>query len=134
MVSVQPIHPTCAWKHSEELESMRLRFMAGRSEIASLEVASAQELAEKLTHVFPDLEHAPQSVTGVEVHLRHKNAWWNLTNDLAEFNAWIVEARGASLEATRQFAKAPLSRPDWLFEAAVQLGRLLDATGKTIGQ
>ena len=130
MEVMQPAHPKDAWSCSEELELMRLRFVAGRTELASLEVASAQELADKLVHVFPNLEYDPESIPAIDVHLRYRDAWWNLTSDLEEFNAWIVEAKGASPAATVRFSKNPLSRPDWLYEAAVQLGRLLDAAGE----
>ena len=66
-----------------------------------------------------------ETATSLQVHLWYNQAWWNLSDDLSQFFAWIIEAGMATFDETRAFAAAPLSRPDWLFEAARQMKNLL---------
>ena len=113
------------WFGAEQL-FMRLRLMDGRTEVAVLDVASAEELAEMLPCVRDGLGDRLLRQKPVQVHVQHRQAWWNLSDDLSQFFAWIIETGVGSLDETRAFAAAPLSRPDWLFEAARQMKKLLD--------
>ena len=102
---------------------MRLRLMDDGVEMAVLEIASAEELRDILTHAEGERLRA---VRHLHVHLWHDYAWWNLSDDLSQFFTWVIETGIGTLEETRAFAAAPLSRPDWLFEAALQMKKLLD--------
>ncbi|MFQ5571643.1 MAG: hypothetical protein ACE5G0_18335 [Rhodothermales bacterium] len=102
---------------------MRIRLIDGGRELAVLEVRSADELSTKLTR--DTLRKRVFSAEQLQVHLWHSGAWWNLSEDLSEFFSWIIETGEASFDETRQFAKAPLSRSDWLYEAARQMQTLL---------
>ena len=106
---------------------MRLRFMDGSTEVAVLEIASSEELTQVLlAYMQDDVGGRLRSAEALQVHLWHNKAWWNLSDDLSQFFAWIIETGAGSLDETRVFAAAPLSRPDWLFEAARQMKKLLD--------
>ena len=100
--------------------------MDGRTEVAVLDITSAEELAEVLPRVQDEVGDRLPGATPLQVHVQHRQAWWNLSDDLSQFFAWIIETGAGSLDETRAFAAAPLSRPDWLFEAAWQMTKLLD--------
>ncbi len=100
--------------------------MDGRTEVAVLDVMSAVELAEVLPCIQDDVGDRLLVAAPLQVHVWHRNAWWNLSDDLSQFFAWIIETGTGTHDETRAFAAAPLSRPDWLFEAARQMKKLLD--------
>ncbi len=104
---------------------MRLRLMDGTTELAFLEVDSAEALAEALSHIQSECGGRLETAASLQVHLWHNQAWWNLSDDLSQFFAWMIEAGTATVDETRAFAAAPLSRPEWLFEAARQMQKLL---------
>ena len=99
--------------------------MDGGDELAVLEVDSAEALAEALSHIQSEGGDRLQTAASLQVHIWHNHAWWNLSDDLSQFFAWIIEAGTATFEETRAVAAAPFSRPDWLFEAARQMEKLL---------
>ena len=99
--------------------------MDGDAKLAVLEVDSAEALAEVLCHVQSECGERLQTAASLQVHIWYNQAWWNLSDDLSQFFAWIIEAGTATFDETRAFAAAPLSRPDWLFEAARQMKKLL---------
>ncbi len=99
--------------------------MDGRTELAVLEVESAEALASALFHIESECEGRIESAASLQVHLWHNQAWWNLSDDLSQFFAWIIEAGRATFDETCAFVAAPLTRPDWLFEAAGQMKKLL---------
>ena len=101
---------------------MRLRLTSGYLGDEILDVSSKEGLAEVLAQRAP-----AESLLPCQIHLWHNDAWWNLTDDLGPFLHWIVETQGVEMDEARRFASAPLLRPDWLFEAACQMQRLLDA-------
>ena len=101
---------------------MRLRLTCGFLEAEILDVASQEALAEALAR-----RTRADSVLPSQIHLWHNEAWWNLTDDLEPFLHWIIATQGVKVLDARRFAEAPLHRPDWLFEAARQMQRLLDA-------
>ncbi len=109
---------------------MRLRLMDGSTEVAVLEITSAEELAEVLTHVQDEVRDRLLATEPLQIHVWHNDAWWNLSDDLSQFFAWIIEAGAGTLDETRAFAAAPLSRSDWLFEAAQQMKKLLDVASE----
>ena len=102
---------------------MRLRLMDGATELAVLEVESAEALSSALFHI--ESEGRLETATSLQVHLWHNQAWWSLSDDLSQFFAWIMEVGTATFDETRAFVAAPLTRPDWLFEAARQMKKLL---------
>ena len=105
---------------------MRLRLMSGNATVAELNIGSASELRESLA-VLQDLSEEQLDCAGpLQVHLWHNNAWWSLSDDLAHFFAWIIETKAAPVAEARLFSANPLSRPDWLYEAAQQMKVLLD--------
>jgi len=109
--------------------------MDGSTEVAVCEIGSSEELTKVLTHVQDDVGARLQAADALQVHLWYNNAWWNLSDDLSQFFAWIIETGAGTLDETRIFAAAPLSRPDWLFEAAQQMKKLLEvATEMQPGQ
>ena len=101
---------------------MRLRLTCGYLEAEILDVSSQEDLAEVLAR-----RSTAASLLPSQIHLWHNEAWWNLTDDLAPFLHWIIETQDVDLDEARRFAEDPLDRPDWLFEAARQMQRLLDA-------
>ncbi len=105
---------------------MRLRLLDGSTEVAVLDVVSAEELAKVLSGIQDDVEDRLLVAVPLRVHVWHLGAWWNLSDDLSQFFAWIMETGAGTLDETRAFAAAPLSRSDWLFEAAGQMKKLLD--------
>ena len=105
---------------------MRLRLMEGSTEVAVVEIASAEELKEGLALIRELVGNWLFSTPHLRVHLWHDAAWWNLSDDLSQFSTWIIETGAGTLEETRAFTTAPLSRPDWLFEAAWQMKTLLE--------
>lgn len=105
---------------------MRLRFVDSGTEVAVSEIASSEELAEVLTSMHNNVGDRLRAAEALQVHVWYNQAWWNLSDDLSQFFAWIIETGAGSLDETRAFAAAPLSRPDWLFEAARQMQNLLD--------
>ena len=105
---------------------MRLRLMEGRTEVAVLEIASAEELNEELVLIRELVGDWLFTTPHLRVHLWHDAAWWNLSDDLSQFFTWIIETGAGTPEETRAFTSAPLSRPDWLFEAAWQMKTLLE--------
>lgn len=105
---------------------MRLRLMDGTTELAVLEVDSAEALAEALSHIQSEYGGRLETTASLQVHLWHNQAWWSLSDDLSQFFAWIMEVGTATFDETRAFVAAPLSRPDWLFEAARQMKKLLE--------
>ncbi len=104
---------------------MRLRLMDGGAELAVLEVDSAEALAEVLSHIQSEYGDRLHTAASLQVHLWHNQAWWNLSDDLSQFFAWNIEAGTATFDETRAFVVAPLSHPEWLFEAARQMKKLL---------
>ena len=104
---------------------MRLRLMDGCTELAVVAVDSAEALAEVLCHIRSEHGERVQAAASLQVHLWYDQAWWNLSDDLSQFFVWSIEAGTATFDETRAFAAAPLSRPDWLFEAARQMEKLL---------
>ena len=100
--------------------------MDGRTEVAVLDIASAEDLAEVLPCVQDNVGDRLLVAVPLQVHVWHRHAWWNLSDDLSQFFAWIIETGAGTLDETRAFAAAPLSRSDWLFEAARQMKKLLD--------
>lgn len=102
---------------------MRLRLTSGYLDAEIIDVSSQEELARALARRTTASPLLPS-----QIHLWHNNAWWNLTDDLAPFLNWIIETQGVDVAEARRFGEAPLQRPDWLFEAACQMQRLLDAT------
>ena len=104
---------------------MRLRLMDGTTELAVLEVESAEALASALSHIQSEYGGRLETAASLQVHLWHNQAWWNLSDDLSQFFAWMIEAGTATVDETRAFAAAPLNRPEWLFEAARQMQKLL---------
>ena len=113
------------WFGAERL-FMRLRFMDGSTEVAVSEIGSVEELTRVLSYVKDNVGDRLHAAEALQVHVWHNGAWWNLSDDLSQFFAWIIETGAGTLEETRAFAAAPLSRPDWLFEAARQMQKLLD--------
>jgi len=109
---------------------MRLRLMNGSTEVAVLEITSAEELAEVLPCVQNEVRDRLLATEPLQIHVWHNDAWWNLSDDLSQFFAWIIETRAGTLDETRAFAAAPLSRSDWLFEAAQQMKKLLDVASE----
>ncbi len=105
---------------------MRLRFMDGNTEVAVSEIGSQEELTRVLTYVQDNVGDRLHAAEALQVHVWHNKAWWNLSDDLSQFFAWTIETGAGSLDETRAFAADPLSRPDWLFEAARQMQKLLD--------
>jgi hypothetical protein len=99
--------------------------MDGDAEVAVLEVRSAKELTEALVHVQDNDRDRLYAAKHLQFHVWHDAAWWNLSDDLSQFFAWIIETRAGTLDETRAFAEAPLSRSDWLYEAAWQMKKLL---------
>lgn len=88
------------------------------------------ETADELTTALDELLTAVQSPRrrdAATLHLWHGDAWWNLTDDLTHFADWLQAMPGTDPVAVRHFVEAPLDRPDWLFLAAAQMRRLLDA-------
>ncbi|MCH7567299.1 MAG: hypothetical protein IH787_06550 [Nitrospirae bacterium] len=104
---------------------MRLRLMDGSAELAVIEVDSAEALAEVLSHIQSEYGGRLETTASLQVHLWHNQAWWSLSDDLSQFFAWIMEVGTATFDETRAFVAAPLTRPDWLFEAARQMKKLL---------
>ncbi len=104
---------------------MRLRLMDGSAELVVIEVDSAEALAEVLSHIQSECEDRLHTAASLQVHIWYNQAWWNLSDDLSQFFTWIIEAGTATVDETRAFAAAPLSRPAWLFEAARQMQKLL---------
>ena len=100
--------------------------MNGSTEVAVLEITSAEELAEVLPCVQNEVRDRLLATEPLQIHVWHNDAWWNLSDDLSQFFAWIIETKAGTLDETRAFAAAPLSRSDWLFEAARQMKKLLD--------
>ena len=100
--------------------------MDGSTEVALVDVTSAEALAEVLPHIQDKARDWRLVVSPLQVHVWHRHAWWNLSDDLSQFFVWIIETGTGTLDETRAFAAAPLSRPDWLFEAARQMKKLLD--------
>ena len=109
-----------------ELLFMRLRFMDGSTEVAVSEIGSVEELARVLSYVRGEVGDRLHAAGALQVHVWHNDAWWNLSDDLSQFFAWIIETGAGSLDETRAFAADPLSRPGWLFEAARQMQKLLE--------
>ncbi len=111
--------------------SVRLRLADGPIELADVEAHSAAELAER----FAGLQRAAQerllATSRLAVYLWHGGAWWNLSDDLAHAVAWHGGAVRATPDEIQRFAGAPLSRFDWLYEAARQMQRLLEAASMT---
>ena len=101
--------------------------MDGGDELAVVEVDSAEALAEALSRIQSEYGDRLHTATALQVHLWYNRAWWNLSDDLSQFFAWLIEASAATIDETRAFAAAPFSRPDWLFEAARQMKKLLVA-------
>ena len=104
---------------------MRLRLMDGSDELAVIELDSAEALAEVLSHIQSEYGDRLQTAASLQVHMWYNQAWWNLSDDLSQFFTWIIEAGTATVDETRAFAAAPLSRPEWLFEAARQMQKML---------
>ncbi len=104
---------------------MRLRLMDASDELAVIELDSAEALAEVLSHIQSEYGERLQTAASLQVHMWYNQAWWNLSDDLSQFFTWIIEAGTATVDETRAFAAAPLSRPEWLFEAARQMQKML---------
>lgn len=105
---------------------MRLRLLSGNANMAELSIGSAAELRESLTALPGFSEAQSDPIEHLQVHLWHNHAWWSLSDDLEQFFAWIIETKAATVAETRLFSANPLSRPDWLFEAAQQMKILLE--------
>lgn len=101
---------------------MRLRVIEGETVWAVFDVENAQDLERHLAQLT-----ATWAAKRPEVHLWYGNAWWNLSDDLAQYAAWGIGLGRPTDTEARRFAGAPLSRPDWLYDAARQMQRLLDA-------
>lgn len=113
---------------------MRFRLTDGHSELDVIEANSAEDLAMRLALVNSKKLNGRGLSTHVQVHLWHSKAWWNLSDDLSQFCLWLTESERATREETLMFAQAPLGHPAWLFEAAVQMRKLLDiATANSAG-
>ena len=104
---------------------MLLRLMDGSAELAEIEADSAEALAEVLSHIQSESGDRLQTAASLQVPMWYNQAWWTLSDDLSQFFTWIFEAGTATVDETRAFAAAPLSRPEWLFEAARQMQKLL---------
>lgn len=113
---------TWARSDAQPFSPMRLRVTDGNTVRAVLDVETAQDLDRHLAQLSATLP-----AQRLEVHLWHGNAWWNLSDDLAQYAAWRVGPGRPTEAEARRFAGAPLSRPDWLYDAACQMQRLLDA-------
>ncbi len=108
-------------------QDMQLRLADGPAALAVFEARTEEEFAERLVRIQRTLKDQLQTTARLEVHLWHNDAWWNLSDDLAQFFAWGLETGRATPDETRRFVGAPLSRLDWLYRAARQMQRLLDA-------
>lgn len=104
--------------------------MDGGVRLAVLEGDSVEALAEELARTQREYGDRLQKAVSLQVHLWHTQAWWSLSDDLSQFCTWIIDARMASFDETCVFVAAPLSRPEWLFEAARQMKQLLEAATK----
>jgi len=106
---------------------MLLKLLDDGAPMAVLNVDSTEELEAALTRVQAEQGTRFLEDAQPQIHLWHNEAWWNLSDDIAQFHVWSVETGRASLNETRAWADDPFSRSDLLFEAARQMKKLLEA-------
>ncbi len=106
---------------------MKLRLVERGREYHEFEAPSVEDLAHYLEHVARSKEQTAEALAGMHLHLWHSDTWWDLTKDLSPFTSWLMDVIDAEPEDVRRFMEHPFEYPDWLFLAAVQMKRLLDA-------
>lgn len=108
--------------------SLRLRIQQAKQEPIDVEAASEAELARVLLQVSSGHTTVSTSSPAWSFYLNHDGRWWNLSANLWEYCLCKVEAGTATTEEVRPFVERPFLRPDWLFDAAQQMARLLQVS------
>ena len=83
------------------------------------------------TRQLPEAQAGPQ---GWQVHLFYGEEWWDLSANLPAFCRWMLERGRSSFDEIDGFMQVPVSRPEWLYEAAEQMSRLLRAADLILTQ
>ncbi|MDX1546186.1 MAG: hypothetical protein R3247_04325 [Rhodothermales bacterium] len=112
---------------------MRFRLTGLFPQALLIDAETAAEMASALDERLAAVQ-SPRRRNAAKVHLWHGDAWWNLTDDLTHFADWLQAMPGTDPAEVHRFTEAPLERPDWLFLAAAQMRRLLDAAADAAPQ
>jgi len=88
---------------------------------------SVDEFMSNLNDAARLLQSGEEGGKDLHLYLCYAGSWWSLDANLPAYCYWKVESGRSTSEDVSAFVARPLSRPVWLYEAAVQMSRLLRA-------